>query len=38
MILYHGSYLVIDKPDLLHTRSNVDLARVFILHRFGIRQ
>ncbi|WP_367568400.1 DUF3990 domain-containing protein [Lacrimispora sp.] len=29
MILYHGSYLVIDKPDLLHTRSNVDFGPGF---------
>lgn len=24
MILYHGSYLEISKPDLSHSRSNVD--------------
>ena len=27
MILYHGSFLEIAKPDLLHSRFNVDLGR-----------
>ena len=29
MILYHGSFLEIAKPDLLHSRSNVDFGRGF---------
>ena len=29
MILYHGSYLEITKPDLLHSRPNVDFGRGF---------
>lgn len=29
MILYHGSYLKIAVPDLLHSRSNVDFGRGF---------
>ena len=29
MILYHGSYLEIIKPDLVHSRDNVDFGRGF---------
>lgn len=29
MNLYHGSYLEIKEPDLLHSRSNVDFGRGF---------
>jgi hypothetical protein len=29
MILYHGSFLPVDKPDLLHSRPNVDFGRGF---------
>lgn len=29
MILYHGSFLEITKPDLAHSRSNVDFGRGF---------
>ena len=29
MILYHGSYLEIDKPDLIHSRDNVDFGKGF---------
>lgn len=29
MILYHGSYLEISKPDLKHSRDNVDFGRGF---------
>lgn len=29
MMLYHGSFLEITKPDLLHSRSNVDFGRGF---------
>lgn len=29
MIVYHGSYTEITKPDLLHSRSNVDFGRGF---------
>lgn len=29
MILYHGSHLEIDKPDLEHSRDNVDFGRGF---------
>ena len=29
MILYHGSFLEIAKPDLLHSRLNVDNDKVF---------
>ena len=30
MIVYHGSYLEIKKPDLRHSRSNVDFGRGFL--------
>lgn len=29
MILYHGSYLEIDKPDMEHSRKNVDFGQGF---------
>lgn len=29
MILYHGSYLEIQTPDLVHSRDNVDFGRGF---------
>ena len=29
MILYHGSYLEIQTPDLVHSRDNVDFGRDF---------
>ncbi len=29
MILYHGSFLEIEKPDLVHSRTNVDFGRGF---------
>lgn len=29
MILYHGSYLEIQNPDLIHSRNNVDFGRGF---------
>lgn len=29
MILYHGSYLEIPTPDLVHSRANVDFGRGF---------
>ena len=29
MILYHGSFLEIAKPDLVHSRPNVDFGRSF---------
>lgn len=29
MILYHGSYLEINKPDLSHSRDNVDFGKGF---------
>lgn len=29
MILYHGSYVEIQKPDLIHSRDNVDFGRGF---------
>ena len=29
MILYHGSFVVVDKPDLLHSRPNVDFGKGF---------
>ena len=29
MILYHGSFLEIVQPDLVHSRSNVDFGRGF---------
>lgn len=31
MILYHGSYLEISKPDLKHSRDNVDFGRGFYM-------
>ena len=33
MILYHGSFLEITKPDLVHSRPNVDFGRVFMSRR-----
>ncbi len=29
MIVYHGSYVLVDKPDALHSRLNVDFGRGF---------
>lgn len=29
MILYHGSYVEVSKPDLLHSRPNVDFGKGF---------
>lgn len=29
MILYHGSYIAVTKPDLLHSRPNVDFGKGF---------
>lgn len=29
MMLYHGSYLEIAEPDLIHSRPNVDFGRGF---------
>lgn len=29
MILYHGSFVVVDKPDLMHSISNVDFGKGF---------
>ena len=29
MILYHGSYVDVQTPDLLHSRKNVDFGRGF---------
>ncbi len=29
MILYHGSFVVVDKPDLEHSRPNVDFGKGF---------
>lgn len=29
MILYHGSYTEISKPDLIHSRDNVDFGKGF---------
>lgn len=29
MILYHGSYLEISRPDLVHSRANVDFGPGF---------
>ena len=29
MILYHGSYMAVDKPDLMHSRDNVDFGKGF---------
>lgn len=31
MILYHGSYLAIENPDLLHSRPNLDFGKRFYL-------
>ena len=38
MILYHGSYLEVQTPDLVHSRENLDLGVVFIQHNFMNRQ
>ncbi|MBQ2678000.1 MAG: DUF3990 domain-containing protein [Firmicutes bacterium] len=29
MILYHGSFMKVEKPDLLHSRNNVDFGKGF---------
>lgn len=29
MILYHGSFITVEKPDLLHSRNNVDFGKGF---------
>ena len=29
MILYHGSFVVVEQPDLLHSRPNVDFGKGF---------
>jgi hypothetical protein len=29
MIVYHGSYTVVEKPDIIHSRKNVDFGRGF---------
>ena len=29
MILYHGSFVAVEKPDLIHSRENVDFRKVF---------
>lgn len=29
MILYHGSFVKVEKPDLEHSRSNLDFGRGF---------
>lgn len=29
MILYHGSSLVVEQPDVLHSRGNVDFGKGF---------
>lgn len=29
MILYHGSYMTVDKPDIVHSRRNVDFGQGF---------
>lgn len=29
MTLYHGSYMAVEKPDLVHSRPNVDFGRGF---------
>ena len=29
MILYHGSFMTVDKPDMLHSRPNVDFGKGF---------
>ena len=31
MILYHGSYLEVQTPDLVHSRENLDFGRGFYL-------
>ncbi len=27
MILYHGSFVAVEKPDLIHSRENVDFGK-----------
>lgn len=29
MIVYHGSFVIVEKPDVLHSRANVDFAKAF---------
>ena len=29
MILYHGSFILVDKPDLEHSRQNLDFGKGF---------
>ena len=38
MILYHGSFLEIAKPDLVHSRPNVDFGRASMSRRCMNRQ
>ena len=38
MKLYHGSFSAVDKPDLAHSRGNVDFEKAFTLRRFTRRQ
>lgn len=38
MILYHGSYLAIQTPDLVHSRKMLILDVAFTQHLFMIRQ
>ena len=37
MILYHGSFVVVAQPDLLHSRPNVDFGKAFMSHPFMSR-
>lgn len=38
MIFYHGSFLEVEKPDLIHSRPNVDFGRDFMLRHYMNRQ
>lgn len=29
MLIYHASYVIVDKPDILHSRTNLDFGKGF---------
>lgn len=40
MIVYHSSYMIIDKPDILHSREALDFGKGFyvtVLHEQAVR-
>lgn len=40
MIVYHSSYMIVDKPDVLHSREDLDFGKGFyvtVLHEQAVR-